>query len=95
MAILVSLRSGNITLNKNNCEILLTGCKQVSIIHTSQQTTDQPKGRKMQNLHDAHVVERDGYMDAIAWEESCDVMREAEGRWVDNGCSNIENYEEY
>jgi hypothetical protein len=49
----------------------------------------------MQNLHDAHVVERDGYMDAIAWEESCDVMREAEGRWVDNGCSNIENYEEY
>jgi hypothetical protein len=50
----------------------------------------------MKTLHDSHVVALAQYeeeMDAIAWDESCELMNEAEGRWVDNGCSNIENYD--
>ena len=50
----------------------------------------------MQNLHDSHVIALAQYeeeMDAIAWNESCEAMNEAEGRWVDNGCSNTENYD--
>lgn len=32
--------------------------------------------------------------EAAEWNDSCAAMKVAEDRWVDNGCSNVEHYDE-
>jgi hypothetical protein len=49
-------------------------------------------------LHDAHVQASNDYdadMENLADQEANDQMREDEGRWVDQGCSNIYDHEDY
>jgi hypothetical protein len=49
-------------------------------------------------LHDAHIQTMnnyDDYMNNLADQEANDQMREAEGRWEDQGCSNNYDYKNY
>jgi|GEM_PF-5793451 len=42
-------------------------------------------------LHDAHVVFYYEWLDAMAWNDSCRAMRQAENAWEDNGCAWLGN----
>ena len=38
------------------------------------------------DLHDSHVTSYYDYLDAVEEEACNDQLREAEGKWEDNGC---------